>query len=110
MEALFFLLAFFLGLSLVGVKADWNFALACCLCFGLFVCLSVFLFFCFQSQKIRQLSEVASVACCLLAQYSKEGLLPYVASSGIVAHDPVHKKKGGVFKEIIPLAMPGCPA
>ena len=62
----------------------------------LFVCLFVCWVICFQYQKIQQFSEVASVACCLFAQYSKEGLLPSVASSS-TARDPVHKRKGWGF-------------
>ena len=46
-------------------------------------------YFYFNPRKILQFSEVASVACCLFAQYSKEGLLPSVASSSI-ARDQVH--------------------
>ena len=42
---------------------------------------------------------MASVACCLFAQYSKEGLLPSVASSSI-ARKPVHKRKGSGFQGI----------
>ena len=65
--------------------------------FCLFVCL--FVFVCFQSQKIQQFSEVVSVACCLFAQYSKEELLSSVTSSSI-ARNPVHKRKGRGFQEI----------
>ena len=56
----------------------------------LFVCSFVF---CFQTRKTLQFSEAASVDCCLLAHFSKEGLLPSVASSSL-ARDPVHKRKG----------------
>ena len=35
--------------------------------------------FVYNPRKIQQFSEVVSVACCLFAQYLKEGLLPSVA-------------------------------
>ena len=62
------------------------------------ICLFVCWVIRFQSQKIHQISEVASVACCLFAQYSKEGLLPSVAGTQH-SNDPVHKRKGWMFKE-----------
>ena len=62
--------------------------------FRLFVCWVI----CFQSQKKKQFSEVASVACCLFAQYSKEGLLPSVAGTQ-QSNNPVHKSKGWMFKK-----------
>ena len=67
---------------------------------GLITCLFVFLFvgyFVFNIRKIQQFSHVASVSCCVFVQYSKEGLLPYVAISSI-ARDPVHKRKGWAFQ------------
>ena len=54
-----------------------------CLFICLFVCLLGNLFS--IPEKIQQFSEVASFACCLFAQYSKEGLLPSVAGSSIAA-------------------------
>ena len=61
----------------------------------MFVCWVI----CFQSQKIQQVFEVASVACCLFAQYLKEELLLSVASSSI-ARDSVRKRQGSDFQGI----------
>ena len=45
-----------------------------------------------------QFSEVASVACCLFMQYSKEGLLPSVAGTQhSSSHN--HKRRWMIFKE-----------
>ena len=49
---------------------------------------------------------MASVTCSLFAQCSKEGLLSSVARYQH-SKDPVHKRKGRMFKEYIPLVIPG---
>ena len=67
----------------------------------LFVCVFIGNSF-FNPRKIQQFSEVASVACCLFAQYSKEGLLPSVAGSSIAA--TIITREDGWFSRNNPLS------
>ena len=59
----------------------------------------------FLIPKIQLFSEVTSVACCLFAQYSKDGLLPSMAGSSIAA--TIITREDGWFSRNNPLSYAG---